>query len=97
VLGCFIYVPRVVLHDTTIVLPAVDKIEVVKYPLRMYIIVGGIFMSIFGDPGRRFPTFTIKRKGRLLSMPVESSLSPIYFSRIRALLECLFSRNVFLC
>jgi hypothetical protein len=29
VLGCFIYVPRVVLHDTTIVLPAVDKIEVV--------------------------------------------------------------------
>lgn len=41
------------------------------------------FMSIFGDPGRRFPTFTIKRRGILLSMPVESSNSPI----------CLFWNN----
>ncbi|CAL0329787.1 unnamed protein product [Lupinus luteus] len=40
-------------------------------------------MSIKGDPGRRFPTLTIKRRGILLSMPVSSSLSPI----------CLFFKN----
>lgn len=41
------------------------------------------WMSIKGDPGRGFPTFTIKRRGILLSMPVSSSLSPI----------CLFFKN----